>query len=75
MATHQAFKQITDVCYTLCVLGIPLNGLSWLFGDTKVVIMSSTIPNALLYHKVYEMVTVNAVCFEFILVPTILWIS
>ena len=62
MAARQAVEQIIDLRYMLCMLGVPIDGLSWLFGDNKSVVMSSTIPhsslnkcwNALSYLKVRE---------------------
>ena len=74
MAAQQVVKQIIDLSYTLHMLGVPIDGLSWLLGDNKVVITSSTIVhstlskywNALSYHKVHEAITANIVHFEFI---------
>ena len=62
MAAQQAVEQIINLHYTLRMLGVPIEGPSWLFGDNKVVITSSTIPhsslnkcwNAISYHKVRE---------------------
>ena len=44
MAAHQAIEQIIDLRYMLRMFGVPLDGASWLFGNNKSVIMSSTIP-------------------------------
>ena len=74
MAARQAVEQIIDLCYTLHMFGVPLDGASWLFGDNKSVVMSSTIPhsslnkrwNALSYHKVRKAVAGGFVCFEHI---------
>ena len=60
--------------YTLHMLGVPIDGPSWLFGENKSVVISSTIPhsglnkrwNALSYHKVCESVAANIVHFEHI---------
>ena len=46
MAACQAVKQIIDLHYTLCMLGVPIDGPSWLFGDNKLVVTSSTIPHS-----------------------------
>jgi hypothetical protein len=54
-----------DICYTLRVFGVPLDGPVWLLGDKQSVITSLTIPhsqlgkrhNALSYHRVREAVT------------------
>ena len=62
VCARQACEQIIDLHLTLRSLGVPLDGPSWLFGDNKSVITSSTIPhsnlnkrhNALCYHKVHE---------------------
>ena len=43
MAAQQAVEQIVDLQYTLQMLGVPIDGPSWLFGDNKSVVMSSTI--------------------------------
>ena len=74
MAAQQAIKQIIDLHYMLCMLGVLIDGPSWLFGDDKLVVNSSMIPhstlnkdwNALSYHKVHEVIAANIVCFEFI---------
>ena len=62
MVARQATEQILDLRYTLRMMGIPIDGPSWLFGDNQSVITSSTIPkstlnkrhNALSYHRVRE---------------------
>jgi len=62
MVARQAAQQIIDRRYTLHMMGIPLDGPSWMFGDNASVITSSTIPhstlnkrhNALSYHCVRE---------------------
>ena len=69
MAARQAVEQIIDLQYSLCMFGVPIDGTSWLFGDNKSVVTSSTIPhstlnkrwNALSYHKVREAVAGNIV--------------
>ena len=45
MAAWQAVKQIIDLRYTLRMVGVPIEGPSWLFGDNKAVVTSSTIPH------------------------------
>jgi hypothetical protein len=65
MAARQATEQIMDLRYTLRMMGIPIDGPSWMFGDNKSVITSSTIPhstlnkrhNALSYHRVREAIS------------------
>ena len=62
MVARQATEQILDLRYTLRMMGIPIDGKSWLFGDNQSVITSATIPkstlnkrhNALSYHRVRE---------------------
>jgi hypothetical protein len=61
VARHSA-EQIMDLRYTLRMMGIPIDGPAWMFGDNFSVITSSTIPqstlnkrhNALSYHRVRE---------------------
>ena len=55
-------EQIMDLRYTLRMMGVPLDGPSWMFGDNESVVTSSTIPSstlnkrvaALAYHRVRE---------------------
>ena len=69
MAARQAIEQIMDICYTLQMFGVPIDGASWLFGDNKSVVMSSTMPhstlgkwwNALSYHRCREAVAAGIV--------------
>ena len=57
-----AVHQIVDLRYTLMYLGVPIRSKSFMLGDNKCVITSSTIPNSLLskrhhisvYHRVRE---------------------
>ena len=41
-----ATEQIIDLRYTLHMLGVPLDGKSWMFGDNESVVKSSTIPQS-----------------------------
>ena len=74
MAACQAVEQIIDCCYTLRMLGVPIDGPSWLFGDNKSIMTLSTIPhstlnkhwNTLSYHKVHESITTKIVRFDHI---------
>jgi hypothetical protein len=60
VAAKQATEQIIDLCYTLRSMGVPIEAATWLLGDNKSVVTSSTIPHstlskrhhALAYHKV-----------------------
>ena len=62
MVARQACEQVMDLRYTLRMMGIPLDGPAWCFGDNMSVITSSTVPqstlnkrhNALSYHRVRE---------------------
>ena len=74
MAARQAVRQIINLRYTLCMLGVPIEGPSWLFSDNKAVVTSSTIPHSLLnkccnaisYHKVCEAIAGGFIQFEYI---------
>jgi hypothetical protein len=67
MAACTATVQIMDLRYTLRMMGIPLDGPSWIFGDNQSVIISSTIPestlnkrqNSLSYHLIRECIAAN----------------
>ena len=47
-AARQAVEQIIDLRYTLYMFGVPIDGTSWLFGDNKSFVTSSTIPHSTL---------------------------
>ncbi len=55
-----ATEQIIDLCYTICMLGMPLDGPAWMFGDNESVVKSAMFPhsslikqlNAWAYHHV-----------------------
>ncbi|GKZ00699.1 hypothetical protein MPSEU_001021900 [Mayamaea pseudoterrestris] len=69
-----ATEQIMDFRYSLRMLGVPLSGPAWMFGDNESVKKSSTIPhstlskrhNALAYHRVREAIASNVLYFEHI---------
>jgi hypothetical protein len=71
MVARQACEQLIDLRYTLRMMGIPLDGPSWLFGDNQSVITSSTIPssmlnkrhNALSYHRLRESIAARIIYF------------
>jgi hypothetical protein len=71
MVARQATEQIMDLRYTLRMMGIPLDGPAWMFGDNQSVITSSTIPhsnlnkrhNALSYHRVREAIASKVLYF------------
>ena len=60
VAARQAVEQVMDLRYSLRMMGVPLDGPAWMFGDNASVITSSNIPhsslnkrhNALSYHRV-----------------------
>jgi len=71
VAARIAAEQIMDLRYTLRMLGVPIDGPSWLFGDNKGVVQSSTIPHsklekrwcALSYHRVRESIAAGCIYF------------
>jgi hypothetical protein len=71
MVARQATEQIMDLRYTLRMMGIPLDGPAWMFGDNQSVITSSTIPhsnlnkrhNALSFHRVREAIAAEILYF------------
>jgi hypothetical protein len=48
MVARQTCKQITALRYRLHMMGVSLDGLTWLFGDNASVINSSSIPHSTL---------------------------
>ena len=71
MAARIAVEQIMDLRYTLRMMGVPLDGPAWMFGDNESVITSATIPastlkkrhNAIAYHRVREAIACGIVNF------------
>ena len=67
-------EHIMDHRYCMRMLGIPLDGPAWMFGDNQSVVTSSTIPhssltkrhNALAYHRVREAIAAKVVFFKHI---------
>ena len=74
MVARQSTERQIDLRYTLRSFGVPIDGPSWIFGDNKSVVTSSTIPhstlgkrwNALSYHRVREAVAGGWIRFEHI---------
>ena len=72
MVARQGTERLVDLRYTLRSFGANLENVSWMFGDNKSVMTSSTIPhstlskrwNALSYHKVREAVASGWLRFE-----------
>ena len=60
VAARTATEQVIDLRYTLRSMGVPIEAYTWLLGDNKSVVTSSTIPQSTLskrhqflaYHKV-----------------------
>ena len=71
MAARIAVDQIVDLRYTPMYLGVPITSKSFMFGDNKSVITSSTIPLSLLskrhhisaYHRVREAIALKYLMF------------
>ena len=69
MAMRIATEQIIELRYMLRMLGVPIEGPSWLFGDNMSVVISGTIPsstlkkkwNALSYHHVREAIAAGII--------------
>ena len=74
VAARIATDQIIDLRYTLRMLGIPMDGPAWMFGDNLSVINSSTIPSSTLkkrhhflaYHRVREAIAAGILRFAHI---------
>ena len=70
-AARLATDQLVDLRYTLRMLGVPLDGPAWMFGDNQSVITSSNLPhspltkrhNALAYHRVREAIAAKMMHF------------
>lgn len=71
VAARCATEQIMDLRYTLRMLGVPLDGPAWMFGDNKSVEVSSNLPhsslskrhNALAFHRVREAIAAGVLHF------------
>jgi hypothetical protein len=71
VAAKTATEQLMDLKYTIRMMGIPLDGPAWMFGDNQSVLTSSTLPhsslnkrhNALSYHRVREAVAAKVMYF------------
>jgi hypothetical protein len=74
VAARTAVEQIMGMRYQLRMFGVPIDGPSWMFGDNRSVITSSTIPhsqlskrwNALSYHRVREAVASGVIRFHYL---------
>jgi hypothetical protein len=71
VAARIATEQVMDLRFTLRMLGAPLDGPGWMFGDNESVITNSTVPqstlkkrhNALSYHRVREACAAGVIWF------------
>jgi hypothetical protein len=61
MVARQAAQQIIDLRYTLRMMGIPLDGPSWMFGDNESAITFSTRPHLLLTNVTMPYLTIVSV--------------
>jgi hypothetical protein len=71
VAARLATEQIMDLRYNLRMMGIPIDGPTYMFGDNASVVTSGTIPHstlskrhvALAYHRVREAVATGVIIF------------
>ena len=74
VAAKIATEQVMDLRITLKSMGVPLDGPSWMMGDNKSVITSSTLPhsslnkrsNALAYHRVRSSIAAGILKFCYV---------
>ena len=72
VAARTAVDQIIDSRTTLRYLGVPIRDKSYMFGDNRSVVTSSTIPNSTIskghhlasYHRVREAIAVKYISFH-----------
>ena len=72
VAARTAVGQIIDIRTTLRYLGVPIRDKSYMFGDNKSVVTSSTIPNSTIskrhhlasYHRVREAIAAKFISFH-----------
>ena len=72
VAGRTAVDQIIDIRTTLRYLGVPIRDKSYMFGDNKSVVTSSTIPNSTIskrhhlasYHRVREAIAAKFISFH-----------
>ena len=71
VAARIATEHIIDIRMTLRSMGVPLDGPSWLLGDNKSVVTSSTVPTSMLakrhtalsYHRVRAAIATRMMMF------------
>ena len=72
VAARTAVDQLTDIRTTLRYLGVPIRDKSYMFGDNRSVVTSSTIPNSTIskrhhlasYHQVREAIAAKYISFH-----------
>ena len=72
VAARTAVDQIIDIRTTLQYLGVPVSDKSYMFGDNRSVVTSSTIPNSTIskrhhlasYHRVREAIAAKYISFH-----------
>ena len=72
VAARTAVDQIIDICTTLRYLGVPIRDKSYMFGDNRSVVTSSTIPDSTIskrhhlasYHRVREAIAAKYISFH-----------
>ena len=72
VAARTAVDQIIDIRTTLRYLGVPIRDKSYMFGDNRSVVTSSTIPNSTIskrhhlasYHRVREAIAAKYISFH-----------
>ena len=72
LPARTAVDQIIDIRTTLRYLGVPIRDMSYMFGDNRSVVTSSTIPNSTIskrhhlasYHRVREAIAAKFISFH-----------
>ena len=72
VAARTAVDQIIDIRTTLRYLGVPIRDMSYMFGDNRSVVTSSTIPNSTIskrhhlasYHRVRDAIAAKFISFH-----------
>ena len=72
VAAKTATEQIMDIKYTLRNLGVPIMSKSYMFGDSRSVVTSATLPNSALskkhnilaFHRVREAIAATIIDFH-----------
>ena len=74
VAAKTATEQIKDLTYTLRYLGVPIKSKSYIFGNSRSVVTSATLPhstlskrhNILAFHRVMEAIAAKIIDFHWI---------